>query len=95
MLSSALKIILEEEGFHFGLLASIALQIEVVHDRYIENSIMANFIIQYIRELFHHHKSWIRKLKVPREFQSKISLIFGDKISSISLTKLFEIETFL
>lgn len=50
MLSSALKIILEDqEGFHFGLLASIALQIEVVHDRYIENSIMANFIIQYIR----------------------------------------------
>ena len=56
MLSFALKIIRKEEAFT-SVLASIALQIVVVHDRYIENSIMANFIIQYIRELFHHHKS--------------------------------------
>ena len=48
MLSFALKIIRIEEAFT-SVLASIALQIVVVHDRYIENSIMANFIIQYIR----------------------------------------------
>ena len=48
MLSFALKIIRKEEAFT-SVLASIALQIVVVHDRYIENSIMANFIIQYIR----------------------------------------------
>ena len=50
MLSFALKIIRIEEAFTLAtVLASIALQIVVVHDRYIENSIMANFIIQYIR----------------------------------------------